>query len=69
MDITGLQTFPEFYDSGTPLDTLSEWGWHSFPNPENFRMEDALKPFESHGRIVTISTVRSNRRKELRIAP
>ncbi len=52
-DITGLQTFPDFYDKGTPLDTLSEWGWHSFPNPENFRMEDALKPYESHGRTVT----------------
>jgi hypothetical protein len=52
-DITGLQTFHEFHDTGTPLHTLSQWGWHSFPNPENFRMEDALKPFEVHGRTVT----------------
>ena len=26
MDITGLQTFPEHYQQGTPLGTLSEWG-------------------------------------------
>ena len=52
-DITGLQTFPEFYDAGIPLHTLSEWGWHSFPNPENYRMQDALKTFDVHGRPVT----------------
>ena len=52
-DITGLQSFPDFYAKGMPLDILSQWGWHSFPNPENFRMEDALKPYDSHGRTVT----------------
>lgn len=52
-DITGLQTFPDFYEAGTPLHTLSEWSWHSFPNPENFRMEDVLKPYDVHGRTVT----------------
>lgn len=32
-DITGLQTFAEEYLKGMPLGTLSDWGWHSFPNP------------------------------------
>ncbi len=29
-DITGLQSFPEPYASGTPLCTQAQWGWHSF---------------------------------------
>ena len=35
VDITGLQSFPDFHTNGTPLHTLSSWGWHSFPNPES----------------------------------
>ena len=30
MDITGLQTF-------VPFNTLSDWGWHSFPQDETTR--------------------------------
>ena len=33
-DVTGLQTFPEAYDQTIPLGTLSQWGWHTAPNPE-----------------------------------
>ena len=36
VDATGLQSFPEYYAKGVPLGTQSEWGWHSFPNPENY---------------------------------
>ena len=28
VDATGLQTFPEYYESGVPLGTMSDWGWH-----------------------------------------
>ena len=28
-DATGLQTFPELYEAGTPLCTQSQWGWHT----------------------------------------
>ena len=35
VDATGLQTFPEYYSGGVPLGTQSQWGWHSFSNPEN----------------------------------
>ena len=28
-DITGLQTFPEYYSKGIPLGTMSNWGWHT----------------------------------------
>ncbi len=43
-DVTGLQTFPERYSKGVPLGTQSQWGWHSFDNPEGLRFEETLRP-------------------------
>jgi hypothetical protein len=40
-DITGLQTFPEQYSALVPLLIESQWGWHSFPNPQNVTLEAA----------------------------
>ncbi|MGE5326365.1 MAG: hypothetical protein ACM3NO_04955 [Deltaproteobacteria bacterium] len=51
-DITGLQTFGDDYDGGMPLGTMSQWGWHSFPNPDNYQLEDLMSGFDSHGRMV-----------------
>ncbi len=48
-DASGLQTFPEFYKNGVPLGTQSQWGWHSFPNPNNYRFEETLKNYNFHG--------------------
>lgn len=48
VDATGLQTFPEYYHNGVPLGTFSEWGWHSFPNINNYRAEEALKDHDFH---------------------
>ncbi|MES2890692.1 MAG: hypothetical protein V4725_01735, partial [Bacteroidota bacterium] len=53
VDVTGLQSFPDAYAKGVPLGTQSEWGWHSFPNTGNHKFEDALKPYQLHGREVT----------------
>ena len=52
VDATGLQTFPEFYSKGIPLGTLSEWGWHSFPNTKNFSLDETLRDYDIHGRPV-----------------
>lgn len=41
-DITGLQTWPELYRNGIPLGTMSDWGWHSFPNTEGFTLDECL---------------------------
>src|SRR5215217_6477648 len=51
-DITGLQTFPEAYKAGVPLGTQSEWGWHSFPNINNYQFEATLKTYQLNGRPV-----------------
>jgi protein-glucosylgalactosylhydroxylysine glucosidase len=56
VDVTGLQTFPDFYANGIPLGTQSEWGWHKFPNVGNYQIEETLKDLESHGRKVPYAT-------------
>lgn len=45
-DVTGLQSFPELYAHGVPLGTQSDWGWHSFANPENYRHEETLRDYD-----------------------
>lgn len=44
-DLTGMQTFPEYYEKGISLGTQSQWGWHSFYNTENYRHEELFKPY------------------------
>ena len=46
VDATGLQTFPEYCKDGIPLGTMSDWGWHSFPNTEGYRAEEALQAYD-----------------------
>ena len=45
-DVTGLQTFEERYSKGVPLGTQSQWGWHSFANPDNLLFEETLRPYD-----------------------
>ena len=45
-DITGLQTFPDVYKNGVPLGTQSQWGWHSFANPDGYKPEDAWREYD-----------------------
>lgn len=49
VDATGLQTFPREYAAGVPLGTFSQWGWHSFPNTENYNHDETLKNYNFHG--------------------
>ncbi len=55
--ITGLQTFTESYARGIPLCTLSYWGWHTVPNREGYRLEDAMKYYDTYGRPVGYASV------------
>jgi hypothetical protein len=52
VDITGLQSFPEFYEKGIPLGTMANWGWHTAENPENYNLEDVYRSYDVHGRKV-----------------
>ena len=61
VDITGLQTFPEFYSKGISLGTMSDWGWHTEENPENYQLSELYKSYEIHGRSVDyIRQIRTN---------
>ncbi len=52
VDVTGLQTFPDFHARGIPLGTMAEWGWHTDPNPDNYALTDVYRSYQVHGRSV-----------------
>ncbi len=58
VDATGLQSFPEKYEKGICLGTQSDWGWHSFPNTENYNYQETLKEFDFHGRKISYDVQR-----------
>jgi hypothetical protein len=52
-DVTGMQSLEKYYyTNGIPLETLSTWAWHSFPNTKNLQLEDAMKAIDFHGRKI-----------------
>jgi hypothetical protein len=44
-DITGLQTFPAYHQQGMPLGTQSHWGWHTLPNPKEYKLTDTMEDY------------------------
>lgn len=46
VDVSGLQSFPGFYENGVSLGTQSQWGWHSFTGKE-YSIEDVAEWYES----------------------
>jgi hypothetical protein len=56
-DVTGLQTFYDHYQkNGIPLETQARWSWHSNPNPQGYKLEDANRPFTAYGRTLGYPT-------------
>jgi len=46
VDATGLQTFPEVYENGgVELGHMSNWGWHTSPNPMEYNVESFPKTY------------------------
>ncbi len=57
VDATGLQSLDElYYNEGIPLETLSTWAWHEFPNTEGYTLEQASEPMSFHGRTIMYAT-------------
>lgn len=51
VDVTGLQSYPLEYQNGVPLCSMSDWGWHSFPNVGDLKVEESQKTMNlGHGR-------------------
>jgi len=63
-DVTGLQTFATAFEKTIPLGTLSQWGWHTAPNPEGWTIDRfQFKEYpDIHGRMVGYADVPGNRR-------
>ena len=67
VDATGLQTFPLVYKKGVPLGTQSQWGWHSFGNPNKYKPEEYLKEHDfgrGHKEIYSCQFKEDGRQKE-----
>lgn len=64
VDATGLQTFPEAFEQTTPLGTLSDWGWHTAPNPNGWDVDQfEFKKFpDLNGRLVPYCDVPGNKK-------
>lgn len=69
VDVTGLQSFPEFYENGVSLGTQSQWAWHAFPNKENYRWEEILQyDTSATGQVISHPVQNaSGRKKQSRI--
>lgn len=52
-DVTGMQTLDRAFAQPIPLHTMSNWGWHSFPNTGDYKYEETLSDFEVEGRKVS----------------
>jgi protein-glucosylgalactosylhydroxylysine glucosidase len=52
VDITGLQTFPEYHSKGIPLGTMSDWGWHTAPNVNGYNLSQVYRTYDVHGRKI-----------------
>ena len=56
-DVTGLQSLPQPYETGIPLCTQSQWGWHSAPLPDSLAgAQLRLENFDTYGRPVGYAT-------------
>ncbi len=63
-DVTGLQTFPQLYENHMPLCTMSQWGWHTVPNPSGQTFADFhLTEYDTFGRKVGYPTSSSGQKQ------
>ena len=63
-DVTGLQTFPQEYQNGMPLCTMSQWGWHTAPLPRGLDPKALrLVEYDTRGRMVGYQTSAEGQRE------
>ncbi|NDW11652.1 hypothetical protein D0T50_01960 [Bacteroides sp. 214] len=50
---TGLQCLADLYhEKGIPTETMATWAWHSFPNVNNYTLEQTYKGYDFHGKQI-----------------
>jgi hypothetical protein len=61
VDVTGLQTFTDFYHkNGIATETQARWSWHTNPNPNGYKLADANRPFTAYGKTLGYPTNQSS---------
>ena len=61
VDITGLQTFPGYYERGIPLCTQSQWGWHTCPDSQNYTLDQTFRYYDTYGRQVSYASMQDSK--------
>jgi hypothetical protein len=57
VDVTGLQSLPDFHADGIRLGTQAQWAWHTAPNPQGFTLADSYEGHKTpEGRTVPYAT-------------
>lgn len=67
VDVTGLQSYTTDYEQGIPLTTMSDWGWHSFPNTEKLTPADTEKSNDlghGHQEVYAVEYKQNGRNKQ-----
>lgn len=67
VDVTGLQSYTTDYEQGIPLTTMSDWGWHSFPNTEKLTPADTEKSYDlghDHQEVYAVEYKQNGRNKQ-----
>jgi hypothetical protein len=59
-DVTGMQTLDRAFEHPIPLHTMSNWGWHSFPNSGNVRYEQTLSEYPVGDRTATYADLQDS---------
>lgn len=63
-DFTGLQTFYKSYAEQIPVNTMAQWGWHSFKNKKEFKREDLkLKSYNRKKRTISYASEKKGQEK------
>jgi hypothetical protein len=66
VDVTGLQTFAEAFEQTIPLGTLSQWAWHTAPNPDGWHIDRfERRAFHGRGRTVPYVDIPGERTPEI----
>ena len=67
VDVTGMQSYPEDYAQGVPLTTMSDWGWHSFPDTLGLRPADSQRaiqfPHRDHPEVYAVEYKQGGRQQ------
>ena len=64
VDVSGLQSFPQYYENGVSLGTLSQWGWHVIPSDEDYKLEEVYRyDTAASGQVIPFPVQHSKGRK------